>query len=470
MTARFKGIEELRALAVSEPDSIVRRTAETLSNLEGLGRKMKAVAHIPHEDAMAVAEKRSSQPDRSGALFGIPMAHKDLYMRKGWPCEGGSKTLSGNRAVQTAFSIAQLDHAGAIDCGRLTVVEFGLGPVGHNTYAGTPNNPWNPDYICGGSSSGSGAVVAAGIVTAALGTDTGGSIRLPAAACGLVGIKPTHGLAGRSGVIALSPTLDSVGPLTRSVRDGAIVLQELARLDDRDSSSIPVVCPDYLEHLEQGIKGLRLGWPSNHFFENTESSVARNVESVFHLAGQLGAECVDVVLPGIESANAMNLLITAVEAAALHEKTILEHHAEFGEQSLARILVGSYIPARDYHNALANRDKTAKRILAETFKRVDVVITPVWPYPLPTIAETDLGANPEAADLVFQSGHNVRPFNYLGFPAVTLPTGFDANGLPSSVQLIGAPYTEANLLRTARSLERELDFWSASPQLAATTT
>jgi len=470
MTAQFQGIEELRLLAVSEPDSIVEQTAETLSNLESLGRKLKAVAHIQHEDAKATAEQRSRQPDRSGALFGIPMAHKDLYMRKGWPCEGGSKTLAGNRAEQTAHSIAQLDRAGAVDCGRLTTVEFGLGPVGHNAFAGTPNNPWNPEYICGGSSSGSGAAVAAGIVAFALGTDTGGSIRLPAAACGLVGIKPTHGLVGRSGVIVLSPTLDSVGPLTRSVRDGAIVLQEIAGMDDRDSSSIPVACLNFLEHLEEGISDLRLGWPTNHFLENTESSVARDVESVFRLAGRLGAVCVDVALPGIESANAMNLLITAVEGAALHEETILENYASFGEQSLARLLVGSYIPARDYHNALANRSNTARRILAETFERVDVVMTPVWPYLLPTIAETDLGANPEAADLVFQSGHNVRPFNYLGFPAVTLPTGFDENGLPSSVQLIGAPYTEAKLLRMARALERELDFWSASPQLTVATT
>jgi aspartyl-tRNA(Asn)/glutamyl-tRNA(Gln) amidotransferase subunit A len=467
MTARFKGIEELRALAVSEPESIVERTAETLSNLEGLGRQLQAVAHIHHEDAMASAEKRSRQSDRSGALFGIPLAHKDLYMRKGWPCEGGSKTLAGNCAEQTAFSIAQLDRAGALDCGRLTSVEFGLGPVGHNTFAGTPNNPWNPEYICGGSSSGSGATVAAGIVTVALGTDTGGSIRLPAAACGLVGIKPTHGLVGRSGVIALSCTLDTVGPLARSVRDGAIVLQEIAGLDDRDSSSIPVVCADFLEHIEEGMGRLRLGWPTNYFFENTEGSVAKDVESIFRLAGRLGAECVDVALPGIEFANAMNLLITAVEAAALHEKTILENHAGFEEQSLARLLVGSYIPARDYHNALANRSKTARRILEKTFKHVDVVITPVWPYPLPTIAATDLGAKPEAADMMFQSGHNVRPFNYLGFPAVTLPTGFDENGLPSSVQLIGAPYTETNLLRMARTLERELDFWSTSPQITA---
>jgi len=469
MTARFKGIEELRALTVSDPASIVDLTADVLSNLDGLGRHLKAVAHVAREDALARAEKLCHQPDRSSPLFGIPLALKDLYMRKGWLCEGGSKTLAGHRAEQTAFSVEKLDRAGFVDCGRLTSVEFGLGTTGHNAYAGTPTNPWNPEYICGGSSSGSGAAVAAGIVAATLGTDTGGSVRLPAAACGLVGIKPTHGMVGRSGVIALSPTLDTVGPLTRSVRDGAIVLQAIAGVDDNDSSSVSLVCPDFLHNLEDGITGLRIGWPTNHFLENAEGSVADGVDGVFRLAGRLGAECVDVALPGIETANAMTMMIIAVEGSALHERTILENHGDFEEQSLGRLLVGSFIPARDYHNAIANRAAMAKRVLAETFERVDAVITPVWPYPLPTIVESDLGANPEAAAMVLQSGQNTRPVNYLGFPAVTLPTGFDANGLPASVQLIGAPYTEATLLRIASALERELDFWSAAPQLSVAT-
>jgi aspartyl-tRNA(Asn)/glutamyl-tRNA(Gln) amidotransferase subunit A len=469
MSPHFKSIEELRALTISDPASIVELTDSVLSNLEGLGRQLKAVAHVARKDALARAKNLCRQPDRSSPLFGIPLALKDLYMRKGWPCEGGSKTLAGHRAERTAFTVKRLDRAGFVDCGRLTSVEFGLGTTGHNAYAGTPTNPWYPEYICGGSSSGSAAAVAAGIVAASLGTDTGGSVRLPAAACGLVGIKPTHGLVGRSGVIALSPTLDTIGPLTRSVRDGAIILQVIAGVDDIDSSSVSLECPDFLHNLEIGITGLRIGFPTNHFLENTEGSVADGVDIVLRLAGRLGAECIDVALPGIEAANALTMMIIAVEGFALHERTILENHGDFEEQSLGRLLVGSFIPARDYHNAIANRATMAKRVLAETFERVDAVITPVWPYPLPTIVESDLGANPEAADMVLQSGRNTRPVNYLGFPAVTLPTGFDANGLPTSVQLIGAPYTEATLLRIASALERELDFWSAAPQLSVAT-
>ena len=474
MNIPLRSIEEMRTKIDSHPVSIIEQTSQAVSNLDSLGRQMNAVAHVAKDDAIARAEHLhdtvlQGDVNRSFSLLGVPVAHKDLYMRKGWPCEGGSKTLAGHHASETAFVVNRLDQQGAVDCGRLTSVEFGLGTTGHNTYAGTPTNPWNPEYICGGSSSGSGAVVAGGIVPVSLGTDTGGSVRLPAAACGLVGIKPTHGLVGRSGVLALSPTLDTVGPLTRSVRDGAIVLQAIATLDDSDYSSIPFNLLHLLDNLEEGMTDLRIGWPTNYFFEDAEGTVSNGIDEVFRLMGHLGAKCIDVDVPGIETANEMTMLITAVEGAALHEKKILEDHSAFGEQSLARLLVGFFVPAQDYYNALANRASSAKLVLAQTFEKVDAIITPVWPYPLPTIEESDLGANPDAAQMVLKSGHNTRPVNYLGFPAVNLPIGFDANGLPTSLQLIGAPYTEEKLLRIARTVERELNFWSVQPRLSVFT-
>ena len=470
MTPRFRSIEALSADIKSNSSAIVEFVSDALSGLDSIGRELKAVVHVATDHALEKAaylqtHGRRISGNTASELFGIPVAHKDLYMRTGWPCEGGSKVLVGHRADRTAFAVTRLDFAGAVDCARLTSVEFGLGTTGHNGYAGTPLNPWNREYICGGSSSGSAAVVAAGIVPASLGSDTGGSVRLPAAACGLVGIKPTHGLISRSGVIALSPTLDTVGPLTRSVRDAAIMLNAVAGIDRDDAVSIRVKSPDYTSGIEDGISDVRIGWPRNHFFEDADAAVADQVAGVFALAGQLGAHCVDVEVPGVETANAMTMLIIAVEGVALHERALLESHELFNAQSLARLLVGAFIPARDYHNALANREHTARRVLDETFHHVDVLVTPVWPYPLPTIADSDVGASPGAAAMVLRSGHNTRPANYLGFPAVTVPTGFDANGLPASVQLIGAPFSEACLLRVARALERELDFWSARPKL-----
>ena len=468
MTGLFKTIDELQDDIAANPESVVASTKQVLTQLGKLGRKLNAVSHIAIDETKQRAENLRDrlvrgQVGETGALYGIPVAHKDLFMRTGWPCDGGSRTLAGHVARQTAFAIERLDRHGAVDCGRLTSVELALGTTGHNDYAGTPTNPWNPQYICGGSSSGSAAVVAAGIVPASLGTDTGGSVRLPAAACGLVGIKPTHGLVGRSGVFALSPSLDCVGSLTRSVRDGATVLQAIAATDERDTSSITHELPDLANSLESGIAGLRAGWPANHFFEDVEASVADDIDGVFRLMNRLGAQCLDIEIPGIETANAMNMLITAVEGASLHHARILEHHGDLEAQTLARLLVGCFVPANDYYKALANRACVARRILVNTFSRVDVVITPVWPYPLPTIAESDAGARPEAAAMVQRSGHNTRPVNYLGFPAVNLPIGFDANGLPVSVQLVGAPYTEPMLLRTARAIERELNFWSSRP-------
>lgn len=463
MKAAFKSIEDIRAAAGRDREAAGRFAVEVAANLEGLGRQLRAVVHVADKDAISAAA------DGTGGLplHGVPLAHKELYMRQGWPCEGGSRTLAGNLADRTAHAISKLDEAGAMDCGRLTSVELGLGTTGHNPHAGTPANPWNPDYICGGSSSGSSAVVSAGIVPASLGSDTGGSVRLPAAACGLVGVKATHGLVGRGGVVTLSPTLDTVGPLTRSVRDAALVLQAIAGQDDADPVSLPATAGGLLESLEDDIGGLRVGWPANHFFEDCEQSVAGRMKEAFDLAGKLGAERADVVMPGIETANELTMLIIAVEGAALHERAILEQHGNFNAQTLARLLPGMFVPARDYHNAIAGRAQTAKRVLSETFDKVDAVLTPVWPYPLPTIARSDPDASPDAAGLILRSGHNTRPVNYLGFPAVNLPVGFDADGLPVSMQLIGAPFSEARLLRLARAFEREFDFWSARPRLRA---
>lgn len=458
--ARFKSVEDLIREAVANPSSVVEETRRVLFNLNDLGNYLSAVSFVDDEGALRQAERLARKEDRSTLLFGVPLAHKNLFQRKDWVCNGGSKTLAGYNAIDTAFSLKQLDEAGAVDCGRLNCVELGLGTTGHNEFAGTPKNPWNPKYICGGSSSGSGAAVAAGIVAASLGTDTGGSVRLPAAACGLVSVKPTHGLIDRGGVIALSPSLDSVGPMTRSVRDAALILQVLAGKIGTDSNCIPTTPPNYLLDIENEIADLKIGWPTNFFMEHTDDLIVSQVQSMFELTSKLGAICKDVTLSGIETANALNMLITAVEGASLHEQAITKKHNEFGRQSLSRLVTGSFIPAIDYQNALITRGKMARDILNETFTQVDAVITPVWPYLLPTIIDSDLGATPGAADMVYRSGHNTRPANYLGFPAVTLPIGLDSNGLPLSIQLIGAPYTEAKLLRLARAIEREVGFWS----------
>ncbi len=259
----YQSALDIAAESRDAPDSIPARTSAILSALDGLGRRLSATRFLDEDFSLSQAETQATETDRSAPLFGVPLAHKELYGRLTpagpWPDEGGSSSCEGQTAHQTAFAISQLDKAGSIDCGRLVSVEYALGVTGHNEFAGTPKNPWNPDYICGGSSSGSGSVVAAGIVPGALGSDTGGSIRLPAAACGLVGIKPTYGVVSRSGVFPLSHSLDTVGPLSRSVADGAAILQAITGFDATDSCSLEVPAEDYSRNLDKGVADLSIG-------------------------------------------------------------------------------------------------------------------------------------------------------------------------------------------------------------------
>ena len=444
-------------------------TAATIDGLESLGRRLNAVARVEPDHARARAadcDARRRDGAGDGPLFGVPLAHKDLYLRRGWPVAAGSRLLDGVPATATAHVCDRLDAAGSIDCGRLNTVEFGLGTTGHNEITGNVLNPWNPEHITGGSSSGSAAAVAAGLVPAALGSDTGGSVRLPAAACGLVGLKPTFGLIGRSGVVPLAHSLDTVGPLTRTVRDCAIVMQALAGADPEDPDSLPPDVPDYLAAVEDGIDGVTIGLPANYFLDPVDADVAAAFDSAHRLLGALGGDLRDVHVEHVEFANRATTLIIAVEGAAVHSGWLRTRAGEYGAQTLGRLMAGLFVPAEAYVRTLEFRRRFARAMLDTVFRQVDLLVTPMWPYKLPTIAESDLKGNPGFADLVTASGHCSRPVNLLGFPAITVPVGRCSGGLPIGIQLIGRPFAEALLLRAARALEREVDFWSGKPPLS----
>ncbi len=453
----------LRAGALTASDL----TARTIEGLEGLGRRLNALARTEPDHALAAAARRETGGGAaSPPLSGIPLAHKDLYLREGWTIEAGSRLLEGVRARDTAQVCRRLDQTGAIDCGRLNTVEFGLGTTGHNEITGHVRNPWNPDYVTGGSSSGSAASVAAGLLPAALGSDTGGSVRLPAAACGLVGLKPTSGLLGRSGVIPLSHSLDTVGPLTRTVRDCAIVLQAIAGHDPQDPASARVEIPDYLLEIEEGIEGLRLGVPENYFLRPIDRDVAATFEVARKALSVLGAREKGVTVAEVARANRVATTVIAVEGAAVHGGWLKDRAQDYGPQTLGRLMAGLFIPAEAYLRALEFRRRFARQTLEGVFREVDLILTPMWPYRLPTIAESDLSGNPGFSDFVIASGHCSRPVNLLGFPAITLPAGSCSNGLPIGIQLIGRPFEEALLLRAARTLERELRFWDRKPPVS----
>ena len=462
MTDRFQSIRQLHNNALDKDHRIAQVTA-TLDDLDTIGRDLDAVTHL---DSAFTLHQAEQDVDPSSPLAGVPLAHKELYGRQGWPDEGGSPSHKGAIARHTAHTITKLDNAGAIDCGRLVSVEFALGVTGHNDYAGTPKNPWNSDYICGGSSSGSGAMVAAGIIPAALGTDTGGSIRLPAAACGLVGIKPSFGLVSRSGIFPLSHSLDTAGPLARTVEDAAIMLSAIMGFDPTDTTSVNATMPSLTAHLARGVKGVRIARVERHFLNEVDAEIADATDAVFQDFSKLGATVKDTDLLDMDIANSLNVLLIALEAARLHQETINAHHETMNKQTVMRVMTGAFSTDSDARKLAHLRASMARQVINTLFAEHDILMTPVWPFLLPTIAESDVGANPEAAPLMQRIGHNTRPFNFLGLPAVVLPVGLDRNGLPLSVQLVGKPFSEPLLLQAAAALERHYCFWDNRPDIS----
>ena len=469
----YQSIADILSENRQDKHAIRSRTEQIITTLDGLGRELSATVFLDAEFSLQQAKKRqNTDTDTTLPLYGVPLAHKELYGRCDtdavWPNEGGSKSCKGQMATQTATTIAQLDQAGAIDCGRLVSVEYALGVTGHNAYAGTPKNPWNRDYVCGGSSSGSAAIVAAGIVPGALGSDTGGSIRLPAAACGLVGIKPTQGLVSRAGIFPLSASLDTAGPLTRSVEDSARILSCITGYDARDEMSLHTAKIDYIADLEAGLDGVRIGLPERYFLDGSDSDIADMIASVFDRLNQMGARGQDIEIAGIENTNPLNVLLIATEATKIHGGQLGKIHADLNAQTLMRILTGAFTSEADYARLLACRADYIARTLPDLFDKIDMFLTPVWPFALPTIEQSDVGSNPAAAALVQKIGHNTRPVNFLGLPAICLPIGRDKNGLPVSAQLVGKPFSEALLIRAARAIEREYRFWDSRPAFAET--
>ena len=450
---------ELAAAIATGKMSSLEATRACLARIEQYDNDLGSVAGIDRqaaEDAARAADAELAAGTRRGPLHGVPLAHKDMFYRAGRVSACGSKILADFVPDHTATVLARLDAAGALDIARLSMVEFALGTTGHNEVAGTPRNPWNRAHITGGSSSGPGAAVAARFVYGALGSDTGGSIRLPAACCGLVGLKPTYGRVSRHGAMPLSFTLDHIGPLTRSVADAAVMLRVIAGHDPHDPTSSDRPVPDYDKALDRGVKGLRVATPENYFFDDVTAEVADLTRRSLDVLADLGAEIVPVRLPeSINDANALNLLIIAVEGAATHGRWLRERRGDYGRLTHDRLLPGLLYPATRYVEALTLRQTVLADLAGAVFARADVLHTPVWPAPVPTIAESDQTAHPQAMEMIAASGRCVRPFNLVGLPAISVPAGFTANGLPAAFQMVARPFDEETLLAAAAAYERE---------------
>ncbi len=399
-----------------------------------------------------------------GKLHGIPMAHKDMYYQAGRLSTAGSALRRDFRPTITATAVARMAAEGAYVFGGLNMAEFAQNPTGHNKTFGGCHNPWNPPYITGGSSSGSGAAVSARMTYAALGSDTGGSIRLPASACGVTGIKPTQTRVSRYGAMPLSFTHDNVGPLCRTARDCARILSIIAGHDPMDPTSAREPVPDYEAQLDGDLRGLRIGVPSTFFLDGAEPPVVAAMEQALLVLAARGATITRMTLPLMDAVAAYGGIISRVEAATIHAQWMRDDPQAYGQHISGRMYPGYAIPAPYYVEALSRRGPILRAFAAEVFRAVDVLVTPTIPTCLPTLAETDIDHGPPGTEHTFLAvSANTRPFNYLGLPAVSVPCGFDPNGCPIGLQIAGRPFAEGRILRAADAYQRDTDFHTRLP-------
>jgi aspartyl-tRNA(Asn)/glutamyl-tRNA(Gln) amidotransferase subunit A len=415
-------------------------------------------------EAADAADAALAKGNVSGVLHGVPLAHKDMYYEAGKVVTCGSKIRRDFVATTTSTALQRLKDAGTIRLGSLQMVEFAFGPTGHNAHFGAVHNPFALDHITGGSSSGSGSAVAARLTFAALGSDTGGSIRMPAHFCGVTGLKTTYGRISRAGAMPLSQSLDTVGPLARTVEDCALLLGLMAGADPEDPTAIAGPLPDYMAATRGQIKGLTIGVPSAFYVDDLDAEVARILDETVAVLKREGATIVQVELPDQRQLTAAAQLIVAVEAAAFHKRWLIEREQDYGPQVLMRLHNALAIPGVTYLEALRWRGPALSAHMTAT-AGVDAVIAPVAPIPAPTLAESDVGNSPDAESVIQRLTRFTRPINYLGLPALAIPSGFTRSGLPVGMQLIGRSFDEATLLRIGAAFQRVTDFHAQVPKL-----
>ena len=461
LTAVAKAIAERRLSSHELTRSCLHRIARWQPHINAfMSIEAEAALKAAHEADAALAAGRNLGP-----LHGVPLAHKDMYYDAGKVVTCGSLIRRDFVATTTSTALRRLRDAGSIRLGSLQMAEFAYGPTGHNAHYGAVRNPFAPDHITGGSSSGSGAAVAARLTFAALGSDTGGSVRMPAHFCGVTGLKTTYGRISRAGAMPLSQSLDTVGPLARSAADCALLLALMAGADPDDPTASMTPVADYLAATTAPIKGLRIGVPTSFYVDDLDADIATVLNHTIAVLRREGADIVKVELPDQRQLSAACQLVLAVEAAAFHKRWLIERPQDYGPQVLMRLQNGLAIPGVTYLEALRWRGPALAAHIAAT-RDVDAVLAPVAPVAAPTIAESDVGTSPGAEAAIQRLTRFTRPINYLGLPALSVPAGFTGKGLPVGVQLIGRSFDEATLLRIGAAFQRATDFHERVPELA----
>jgi aspartyl-tRNA(Asn)/glutamyl-tRNA(Gln) amidotransferase subunit A len=422
---------------------------------------------LDREAALETAEgldKQRKAGGKLGALHGVPLAHKDMYYKNGKPTTCGSKIRKDFVPDYTATVMERLEGAGSVTLGTLNMAEFAQNPTGHNQHFGHCRNPFDPAYCTGGSSSGSGAAVAARLAFGALGSDTGGSIRLPASICGVTGIKPTQTRVSRYGVMPLSFSADNVGPLAQTARDCARIMTVIAGHDPKDPTSAREPAQDYEAGMDGSLKGQRIGVPTNYFFDGIDPEVQAAFDAAVAVLKARGATVVPITIPHMDAVVAYGGIVSRCEGATIHAQWMRERPGDYAVHLSSRLYPSYGMPAVYYLEALARRGAILQAVGQEVFGMVDSFITPTLRIKVPTLDATDIDKGTPGAIQLFQDvSINTRPINYLGLPSVSVPCGFDSNGLPIGFQIQGRPFAEGRILRIADAFQRDTDWHRRLP-------
>lgn len=478
-----KSAAELQTLLHNREVSVKEVTEDSFKQIAKLDDKVQAFLTVTEQEALARAEKLDNEPmDNRGPLFGLPIGIKDNLVTRGTVTTCASKMLENFVPVYDATAVEKINQAGMISVGKLNMDEFAMGSTTERSAFKATHNPWNLNRVPGGSSGGSAAAVAAGEVLFSLGTDTGGSVRQPAAFCGIVGMKPTYGRVSRNGLIAFASSLDQIGPLTRTVEDNALLLSAIAGLDARDSSSSSQQVPDFKAGLTGDIKGLRIAVPKEYMGEGVAEDVRASVQQALQVLESLGATCEEVSLPHSQYASPTYYAIATAEAssnlarfdgirygyrpegAKNLEEIYLRSRAEgFGTEVKKRILYGTYALSADHHEDLYVKAQKVRTLIAQDFANVfenyDVIMGP-------TSATTayEIGGVVRDQLTLYTNDILTVSVNLAGVPAISIPCGF-SDGMPIGLQIIGKHFDEMTLYRVAHAFEQATEFHKRTPSI-----
>jgi aspartyl-tRNA(Asn)/glutamyl-tRNA(Gln) amidotransferase subunit A len=476
-------IKSLAADLTARKFSSVELTRHLLSRIRALNPKYNCFITVDDaaslEQAQAADDRRAA--GRAGPLTGIPIAQKDIFCAKGWLTTCGSKMLSNFVSPYDAHVVEQLNGAGAVNIGKTNMDEFAMGSSSETSYYGPVRNPWNAGNVPGGSSGGSAAAVVARLAPGAIGTDTGGSIRQPAALSGICGLKPTYGVVSRYGMIAFASSLDQGGPMARTAEDLAIMMNVMAGFDARDSTSLERAREDYTGELGKAVKGLKIGLPKEFFAEGAEAGVIAAVDAAIAAYRKLGCETVEVSLPNMKLAVPVYYVLAPAEASSnlarydgvrygyrapdyadltdLYKKTRAQG---FGPEVKRRILIGTYVLSHGYYDAYYIQAQKVRRLVArdfaEAFRRCDVIMGPTSPT-----TAFRLGEKMDDPVKMYLNDIYTIPANLAGLPGMSVPCGFDGKGLPVGLQIVGNYFAEARMLGIAHQYQLATDWHARAP-------